>query len=162
MENSSKTPDPGGVPYRGPHRPRSAGPMEQVQVESLRLIMQSTGFTVEIQEHNTVLGRHTEADVRLPLPDISRRHCRFECAEGAWQVVDLDSLNGVFVNGQKVRQAHLRRGDVLTIGGFNFEVRVGEVTNDHPRRTEEVLRDIARALPTSTSTVAVEPRRRAS
>ncbi|NJN37217.1 MAG: FHA domain-containing protein [Nitrospiraceae bacterium] len=32
-----------------------------------------------------IVGRHTECDIRLPLPDVSRRHCRLQFVEGCWQ-----------------------------------------------------------------------------
>ena len=68
--------------------------------------------------------------MRLPLPDVSRRHCRFVCEAGRWRVIDLDSLNGVFVNGVMVQQAELRHRDRLRIGGFVFDVDLcgGETT----------------------------------
>ena len=77
-----------------------------------------------------VLGRHSEADVRLPLPDVSRRHCRFVFSAGHWRVIDLGSLNGIYVNGEPVQQAELHHSDTLRIGGFVFEVdlRPGERT----------------------------------
>ena len=51
------------------------------------------------QAADMLIGRHSQADIRLPLPDVSRRHCRFFFGEGVWQVLDLNSLNGVFLNG---------------------------------------------------------------
>jgi pSer/pThr/pTyr-binding forkhead associated (FHA) protein len=72
-----------------------------------------------------LVGRHSEADIRLPLPDVSRRHCRLLFVEGCWQVVDLNSLNGVHVNGEAVLQAPLVEGDLLRIGGFTFAVELG-------------------------------------
>ena len=69
-----------------------------------------------------MIGRHTEADIRLPLPDVSRRHCRLQFVEGCWQVVDLNSLNGIQINGQQVLQGPLEQGDLLRIGGFTFAV----------------------------------------
>jgi pSer/pThr/pTyr-binding forkhead associated (FHA) protein len=73
-----------------------------------------------------VVGRHSSVDLRLHLPDVSRRHCRFVFAEGNWQVFDLDSLNGVFVNDEAVDQAVLRQGDQIRIGSYTFEVDLTE------------------------------------
>ena len=88
----------------------------------LRLILQPTGAAVELTQPDILLGRHSQADVRLPLPDVSRRHCRFLFGEGVWQIIDLNSLNGVFLNGEPVRQATLHQGDLIRIGGFIFAV----------------------------------------
>jgi pSer/pThr/pTyr-binding forkhead associated (FHA) protein len=113
-----------------------------------------------------ILGRHSRADVRLPLPDVSRRHCRFVWADGAWQVIDLQSLNGVYVNDQRVTQATLHAGDTVRIGGFSFVVAPAAVAGstasfaETPGDEREVLRDIAEALPESDA--INPPRRRAS
>jgi pSer/pThr/pTyr-binding forkhead associated (FHA) protein len=102
-------------------------------------------FAVEVTRSGTVLGRHSSADVRLPLPDVSRQHCRFVCESGCWQVIDLDSLNGIFVNGQPVRQAELHDRDQLRIGGFIFEVDLrGDSGAEGPGNA---VRTIANALP---------------
>ena len=93
----------------------------------LRLRLRPGPFSVELTRSGLVLGRHSTADVRLPLPDVSRRHCSFIHEDGRWQVVDLGSLNGVFVNDVLVQQAELHDRDTLRIGGFVFDVelRVG-------------------------------------
>jgi hypothetical protein len=88
----------------------------------LRLLLQPGGPVVELTRPDILMGRHSEADVRLPLPDVSRRHCRFLFTGRAWEVFDLDSLNGVFINGERVKHAILRNQDVLTICGFRFQV----------------------------------------
>src|ERR1700722_7201356 len=86
----------------------------------LRLLLQPGGAVIEVDRPDTLIGRHSEADVRLPLPDVSRRHCRLSFVDGGWQVVDLNSLNGIKVNGEKVLEAPLEQGDLLGIGGFTF------------------------------------------
>jgi pSer/pThr/pTyr-binding forkhead associated (FHA) protein len=73
-----------------------------------------------------LIGRHSDADVRLSLPDVSRRHCRLVFAASRWQIFDLNSLNGVFVNGDRVQQATLDDGDIIRIGGLTFQVELGE------------------------------------
>jgi pSer/pThr/pTyr-binding forkhead associated (FHA) protein len=80
---------------------------------------------IEVSRPDVVVGRHTEADIRLPLPDVSRRHCRLMFVEGCWQVIDLHSLNGVYLNDEQVLQAPLVPGDLLRIGGFTFSVEIG-------------------------------------
>jgi pSer/pThr/pTyr-binding forkhead associated (FHA) protein len=88
----------------------------------LRLILEQTGAMVELHRVDNLIGRHSEADVRLPLPDVSRRHCRFLWKDAQWQVLDLHSLNGIFVNDQAVQHATLQQGDRVRIGGFTFIV----------------------------------------
>ncbi len=108
-----------------------------VEPPLLRLRLRPGKFAVEVMRSGTVLGRHSGADVRLPLPDVSRRHCRFDCDGGRWQVIDLDSLNGVLVNGEPVRQTELHHRDVMQIGGFVFDVELpAAVTLPLPAATE--------------------------
>ncbi|MBL8793196.1 MAG: FHA domain-containing protein [Planctomycetia bacterium] len=110
-------------PYR-PHDTDLARPGELVP---LQLVLVPTGMNLELTKPDQVLGRHSTADIRLPLADISRKHCRFIFADGCWQIIDLDSLNGVFVNNQRVHRAILRQGDRIRLGGFTFEVRLPEI-----------------------------------
>ena len=76
------------------------------------------GREFELEEELTV-GRDQDADICVPLPEISRRHCRV-CREGIHCVVeDLGSRNGTVVNGVYQQRAELRDGD---------EIRLGKVT----------------------------------
>jgi pSer/pThr/pTyr-binding forkhead associated (FHA) protein len=108
----------------------------------LRLILQPTGATVELTQPDVLLGRHSHADIRLPLPDVSRRHCRFVFSQGVWQVIDLNSLNGVFLNDQPIHQATVRQGDLLRIGGFTFIVDLGAGVAESPDASESLFRSI--------------------
>jgi pSer/pThr/pTyr-binding forkhead associated (FHA) protein len=92
----------------------------------LRLLLQPGGLRVELDRPDMLVGRHSSADVRLCLPDVSRRHCRFVFSAGRWQVFDLNSLNGVFVNGRRLEQAVLAHGDIIGIGCLTFRVDIGE------------------------------------
>lgn len=88
----------------------------------LRLVLVPSGMRIEMLKADNLIGRHDSADVRLPLPDVSRRHCRFVFGPSGWSVLDLNSLNGVFVNNKRVSQVVLRHGDRIRIGGFAFQV----------------------------------------
>jgi pSer/pThr/pTyr-binding forkhead associated (FHA) protein len=90
----------------------------------LRLVLLPGGLTVELTRPDMVIGRHSEADVRLALPDVSRRHCRFIFQHGHWKVIDLNSLNGVFVNGERMHEAVVYDGDHVRLGGFTFAVNL--------------------------------------
>ncbi len=126
----------------------------------LRLILQPGGAMFEVAHPSALVGRHSQADVCLRVPDVSRRHCRLVHHDGIWQVYDLQSLNGVFVNGQRVAHATLNHRDVLGIGGLTFEVDLmdGQTTailSPAASAAEHILGRIGEAL-------APEPRRLAS
>jgi pSer/pThr/pTyr-binding forkhead associated (FHA) protein len=152
MDDSHAHTPSGGLPLQGPHW-NTVHPELPNDFCALRLVLQATGQSVELDRPVVLLGRHSEADVRLPLPDVSRRHCRFSFADGGWCVADLNSLNGTFVNGQRVVTTALNGGDTLKVGGFTFTVELVEarramrvVAEDRASR-EGVLRSIADALP---------------
>jgi Protein of unknown function (DUF3662)/FHA domain len=66
--------------------------------------------------NRVVIGRSREADIVLQDPNVSRRHAELRREDGAWQVVDLGSTNGIKVNGRRVDHQPLRPGDQVTIG----------------------------------------------
>ncbi len=88
----------------------------------LRLLLQPGGLCVELARPDMIVGRHSSADVRLALPDVSRRHCRFVFSDRQWEVFDLNSLNGIFVNGARLQEAVLSHGDTVRIGSLTFRV----------------------------------------
>ncbi len=69
----------------------------------------------------TVVGSGADAHVTLVCQYVSRRHCRFEEIDGDWQVRDLGSKNGTFVNGERVEETQLLRdGDIMQIGSVTI------------------------------------------
>lgn len=69
-----------------------------------------------------VLGRGTEADIRLDAPVISRRHAVLQAGTPEWSITDLGSKNGTVLNGKRIsRTEFLTVGDVIQIGPFRLE-----------------------------------------
>jgi hypothetical protein len=64
----------------------------------------------------SILGRLALSDIHLPTPDVSRKHAQVIVGPSGVFVVDLESENGVVVNGRKVDKVQLVDGDVLTLG----------------------------------------------
>lgn len=114
--SGSASPDARDQPTFDSHVPEDFVP--------LRLVLVPGGMAVELTKTEVMLGRHSSSDVRLALPDVSRRHCRFIFVDAGWHVIDLSSLNGTFVNGQRVQQVQLKHSDRLRIGGFTFEIHI--------------------------------------
>jgi len=69
-----------------------------------------------------VLGRSREADVTVPHPMISRRHCRLSETNGLLMLRDLDSLNGTMIGGRRIASAPLPPDAEFTIGPLTFRV----------------------------------------
>jgi len=72
------------------------------------------------QGEQLVAGRSADCDVLLGVDEVSRRHARFERVEDRFEVCDLGSVNGTFVNGRRVERQALRVGDVVQIEGFKL------------------------------------------
>ncbi len=70
----------------------------------------------ELQGPVTVIGRGRQSDVVISDPNVSRRHAEVRREGDAYVVVDLDSTNGITVNGQEVKRAALADGDRLQLG----------------------------------------------
>jgi len=75
------------------------------------------GKVFELARDVIVIGRDLKADVVLNDPEISRNHCRLTVQGNGYQVEDLESTNGTFVNNQKVTAPRLLQpGDLLGLG----------------------------------------------
>jgi len=78
----------------------------------------------------TVIGRREDCDLRIPLGDVSRKHCRMILDGQTIKVEDLGSSNGTYRNGERVQQAELSPGDTLQIGPVVFVVQVDGSPSD--------------------------------
>ena len=73
----------------------------------------------------TIIGRSEACDLRIPLGDVSRRHCSvLRGADGELRLQDLGSSNGTYVNGRRVQESPLLAGDVIHIGKLKFLLQV--------------------------------------
>jgi pSer/pThr/pTyr-binding forkhead associated (FHA) protein len=72
------------------------------------------------------IGRATRADFIVDAPLVSRLHCRLSAGAAELEVVDLDSTNGTFVNGERVERALLKLGDRLGIGRVELVISSGD------------------------------------
>lgn len=75
---------------------------------------------VELAAGWTRIGRSIAAQVRLDDPTVSRRHALVYVDEAGARILDDRSLNGVFVNGERVELAELEHGDEVTIGRYRL------------------------------------------
>lgn len=72
-----------------------------------------------------VIGRQTDCQLRIPSGNVSRHHCELILAEdGVLSIRDLGSSNGTYVNKQKITQTTLNMGDLISLGGLVFVVRI--------------------------------------
>jgi pSer/pThr/pTyr-binding forkhead associated (FHA) protein len=69
------------------------------------------------------IGRTSRADFILDAALVSRLHCRVTASAESLTVEDLDSTNGIQVNGKRANRATLKAGDILSIGRVDLEVK---------------------------------------
>lgn len=72
----------------------------------------------------TVIGRREDCDLRIPLGDVSRKHCRIIMDGRIMRVEDLGSSNGTFKNGERIQQTEVSAGDTLQVGPVVFVLQV--------------------------------------
>lgn len=128
------TPPPGypapGVPQGPPaHAPAVGGYRPQpgygAAGSRVRRWVEINGTRHQISRATLVLGRSTEADVRVDDPGVSRRHCEIQATEPA-TVRDLGSTNGIVVDGHPTKHATLRDGSRIVVGSTTIIYRQAE------------------------------------
>lgn len=95
---------------------------EQMDAPGQYLVFQDGGDTrvVPLKREWTRIGRSLAADVRFDDPTISRRHALVVRQPDGVRVLDDRSLNGVFVNGDRVEWRTLRDGDEIVVGRYRL------------------------------------------
>ncbi|UUU32587.1 FHA domain-containing protein [Streptomyces sp. CA-210063] len=110
---------PGVAPLgqRPPAAPTAGGRM--------RYWIEINGTRHQISRPTLVLGRSTEADVRIDDPGVSRRHCEIRTGTPS-TIQDLGSTNGIVVDGQHTTRATLRDGSRIVVGSSTIIYRQAE------------------------------------
>jgi hypothetical protein len=104
---------------------------EEEVVVSLEEVPPGTGFLVvkrgpiagsrfALSPVVTTIGRHPDSVVFLDDVTVSRRHAEIREEDGGFKVVDVGSLNGTYLNRERIEQAEMRSGDELQVGKFRL------------------------------------------
>ncbi len=78
------------------------------------------GMTLSVRRGLTRLGRHPDSEIMLDDITVSRRHAEIDWQAPDFVVRDAGSLNGTYVNAERVEQRTLRPGDELQVGKFRM------------------------------------------
>ncbi len=84
------------------------------------------GSSFRLEAPTTTAGRHPDSDIFLDDITVSRRHAVIERDADGFKVRDAGSLNGTYVNRERIDQARLRNSDELQIGRFRLSFVVNE------------------------------------
>ncbi|WP_328911218.1 DUF3662 and FHA domain-containing protein [Streptomyces sp. NBC_00234] len=112
---------PGG-PSTDRRPPTAPGPLPDAQV---RRWIEINGTRHQISRPTLVMGRSTDADVRIDDPGVSRRHCEIRTGTPS-TIQDLGSTNGIVVDGQHTTRATLRDGSRIVVGSTTIVYRQAE------------------------------------
>ncbi len=134
----SKAPDEperkAGVPIHRPTPPTQ--PQDAPRARRQRAHLEIDGSRHRLDPPKVVIGRGTEADIRVNDPGVSRRHLEIlvDQQPGTQRldltVRDLGSTNGVTVDGNRVTRVALHDGSVVRIGNTSMTVRITDEAAD--------------------------------
>ncbi|WP_371636048.1 DUF3662 and FHA domain-containing protein [Streptomyces zaomyceticus] len=122
------SPPPGASGHRpaAAARPTAPGPGTHGGAgTTVRHWIEINGTRHQISRPTLVLGRSTDADVRIDDPGVSRRHCEIRTGTPS-TIQDLGSTNGIVVDGQHTTRATLRDGSRIVVGSTTIVYRQAE------------------------------------
>jgi hypothetical protein len=93
-----------------------AASAEELGVEREVAVLTWDGQTKRVDKRRILLGRSRECDIQVEDANVSRRHAELRQEGASYWIVDLESTNGIEVNGQRVKRAKLESGDSFTVG----------------------------------------------
>jgi predicted component of type VI protein secretion system len=103
----------------------------------------------DLEGPQAVLGRGPGNAVRIPSLEVSRRHCRLIAKDGVVTVEDLDSVNGTFLNGRRLKQPQVAHpGDKLQIGPVTFTIEYQPRSRRNDQHSDDLVNpaDLLHAL----------------
>lgn len=85
----------------------------------------NAGARLALSKDVTTAGRHPEADLFLDDVTVSRRHAEFARSGSTFHIRDAGSLNGTYLNGERVEDSALANGDEVQIGRYKLAFYAG-------------------------------------
>jgi pSer/pThr/pTyr-binding forkhead associated (FHA) protein len=81
---------------------------------------------ISLERPTTSIGRKSDNHIVIKDQHVSRYHAQIRNIQGSYVLMDLESTVGTSINGKKIKQAFLKDGDVISIGGAPLIFGVGE------------------------------------
>jgi hypothetical protein len=103
--------------------------MDEIPDRAFLIVGGSENFSLEKSVID--IGRHSENDLILNEPHVSRHHAQLRAINKRYVIFDVGSTGGLFINGKKISQATLQPGDVIRIGMVNL-IFVQDITSENP------------------------------
>jgi hypothetical protein len=102
---------------------REAPPKDEPRPVQRALLIRD-GKTYVVDRPRAVVGRSRRCDLVVEDPNVSRKHAELQLRGSDWYIVDLESTNGVVVNGKRSGSARLSPGDEIMLGTSRFRFNV--------------------------------------
>ncbi|HVX42778.1 MAG TPA: FHA domain-containing protein [Mycobacteriales bacterium] len=123
----------------------STGELEDTSIESLPsgsalLVVKrgpNAGSRYVLDQDVTTAGRHPDSDIFLDDVTVSRRHAEFRRSGRDFGVHDVGSLNGTYVNRERIEEITLSGGDEVQIGKFRMVFLTGALSGSQPKPSDE-------------------------
>lgn len=97
-----------------------------------QLIPSGGGDPIPLLKPRLLIGRRETCDISLQFPNISSHHCELELVNGYWRVRDLNSRNGIKVNGSRIDSSWVLPGDTLAVAKHVYEIQYEPGTQAPP------------------------------
>lgn len=81
------------------------------------------GDAIPLLQDVMTIGRRESCDICLKFQNISGTHCELALRNGVWHIRDLNSTNGVKVNGERTLRRPLRPGDELSVANHKYTIQ---------------------------------------
>jgi len=98
--------------------------LQEITGEGATLVIRSgggrSGEVFNVSGERMTIGRSPEAEIFLDDVTVSRRHAEFRRAQDGYTVADVGSLNGTYVNRDRIDEVSLQGGDEVQIGKFRL------------------------------------------
>lgn len=101
------------------------------------LVPSGGGDPIPLLRPKLLVGRRNSCDISLRFPNVSSHHCQLELLNGYWFIRDLNSRNGIKVNGIRCESKWLMPGDVVAIARHRYEVHYTPEGDAPPPKDED-------------------------
>ena len=110
-----------------------------------KLVLLSEGFAgraCELKAEKTTIGRLEDNAFQISEPSVSSHHCEVLLKGNDISIKDLNSTNGTFINGEQVKEAALKHGQVLRLGTVELRVDTGAAGATRPIEPRDAGRGV--------------------
>ena len=112
-----------------------------VRKSTMALVPLAGGEPIPLLKDPFVIGRRVDCDLQVQDASVSSRHCELRFDGQTWTIVDLNSRNGIRVNGDPVHKQRLQTGDTIIIGP-SLRLRFGNPQGESVARMSRRFRRV--------------------